>query len=135
MVSWLTRIMGSPGNSIRNRAEICAGDHHWASQLLTRSASGRWVSLGVLGRLARCWARWWARHARYWVRPPLAATSRDTVEVAFPSRAAIAVKDSPACTPRVISSRSASVNRPGPGTQRSWRTDRRGRCRAISATP
>jgi hypothetical protein len=55
--------------------------------------------------------------------------------VAFPSRAAITVQDCPACTPRVISSRSASVNRPGPGTQRSWRTDRRGRRRTISATP
>jgi integrase len=33
--------MGSPGNWIRNRAEICTGDHHSASQLLTRSASGR----------------------------------------------------------------------------------------------
>ena len=127
--------MGSPANWIRNRAEICCGDHHSASQLLTRSASGRWASFGILGRLACCWARWWARHARYWARPPLAATSRDTVEVAFPSRAAIAVKDSPACTPRVTSSRSARVSRPGPGTQRSCRTSRRGLRRAISATP
>jgi hypothetical protein len=39
MVSWLTHIMGSPGNSIRNRAEICTGDHHSPSQLLTRAAS------------------------------------------------------------------------------------------------
>ena len=135
MVSWLTHIMGSPGNSIRNRAEICAGDHHSPSQPPTRVASGAWASLGVLGRLARSRARWWARQARYWARPPLAATSRDTVEVAFPSRAAITVKDCPACTPRVISSRSASVSRPGPGTQRSCRAGRRGLRRAISATP
>jgi hypothetical protein len=135
MVSWLTHIMGSPGNWIRNRAEICAGDHHSPSQLLTRAASGAWASFGVLGRLACSRARWCARQARYWTRPPLAATSRDTVEVAFPSRAAITVKDSPACTPRVISSRSARVSRPGPGTQRSCRTGRRGLRRAISATP
>jgi hypothetical protein len=37
--------------------------------------------------------------------------------------------------PRVISSRSASVSRPGPGTQWSWRTSRPGLRRAISATP
>jgi hypothetical protein len=50
--------MGSPANSIRNRAEICTGDHHSASHLLTRPASGAWASFGVLGRLA-CWrARW-----------------------------------------------------------------------------
>ncbi len=58
MVSWLTRIMGSPANSIRNRAEICAGDHQSASQLLTRAASGAWASFGVLGRLACARARW-----------------------------------------------------------------------------
>jgi hypothetical protein len=65
MVSWLTHIMGSPANSIRNRAEICTGDHHSASQLLTRAASGAWASFEVLGRLACCWARWCARQARY----------------------------------------------------------------------
>ena len=31
--------MGSPGNSVRNRAEICTGDHHSASQLVTWAAS------------------------------------------------------------------------------------------------
>jgi hypothetical protein len=45
MVSWLTRIMGSPGNSIRNLREICTGDHHSASQVVTWAAS-----FGVLGR-------------------------------------------------------------------------------------
>jgi hypothetical protein len=56
-----------------------AGDHHWASQPLTWAASRGRASFGVLGHPARCWARWWAR-------PPTAATSRDTVEVAFPER-------------------------------------------------
>jgi hypothetical protein len=58
MVSWLTHIMGSPANWIRNRAEISTGDHHWASHLLTWAASGAWASLGVLGRLACSRARW-----------------------------------------------------------------------------
>ena len=58
-------IMGSPANSIRTGAEICTGDYHWASQLLTRAASGAWVSFEVLGRLACCWARWCARQTRY----------------------------------------------------------------------
>jgi hypothetical protein len=65
MVSWLTHSMGSPGNSIRNRAELCTGDHHWASHLLTWAARGAWASFGVLGRLARSRARWCARQARY----------------------------------------------------------------------
>jgi len=116
MVSWPTHIMGSPGNWICNRAEICTGDHQSASQLVTWAASGAWASFGVLGRRACSRARWCARHARYWARPPLAATSRDTVEVALPSRAAITVNDWPACRPRVISFRSASVSHPGSGT-------------------
>src|SRR5262249_62107983 len=66
--------------------------------------------------------------------PPLAATSRDTVETALPTRAAITVNDSPPCRPRVISSRSARVSRPGPGTQPSSRTGRREPSRPISAT-
>jgi hypothetical protein len=59
MVSWLTRIMGSPGNSIRNRAEICCGDHQSASQLLTRSvsgdgpASGSWAAWPAVGHTVR----------------------------------------------------------------------------------
>jgi hypothetical protein len=55
MVSWLTLIMGSPGNSIRNRREICCGDHHSASQVVTWAASCGQASFGVLGR--RAWAR------------------------------------------------------------------------------
>jgi len=31
MVSWLTFIMGSPGNSIRNLREICTGEHYCSS--------------------------------------------------------------------------------------------------------
>ena len=99
MVLWLTHIMGWPQNSIRNRAEICTGDHHWAGQLLTRSASGRCASFGVLGRLA-C-----SRGAL--VGPPRpvvgsAAVGGDLPRHRgdrLPSRAVIAAKG-PACTPR-----------------------------------
>ena len=59
MVSWLTLIMGSPGNSIRNRREICCGNHHWPSQEPTWAASrgprrpGRSALLKVGGWLSR----------------------------------------------------------------------------------
>ena len=49
MVSWLTLIMGSPPNSIRNRAAICCGDHQSASQAVTRAASRGQASFGNLG--------------------------------------------------------------------------------------
>ena len=49
MVSWLTCIMGSPGNSIRNRREICTGDHHSCSQLATWGGQLRAGQLGSLG--------------------------------------------------------------------------------------
>ena len=54
MVSWLTCIMGSSGNSIRNLREICTGDHHSCSQLVTWAAScGRAsLQLGPPGLLA-----------------------------------------------------------------------------------
>jgi len=54
----------------------------------------------------------------------LPATSRETVETALPSRVAMAVNESPSHNPRLISSRSAKVNRPGPGCQDSARTGR-----------
>jgi hypothetical protein len=46
--------MGSPGNSIRNLAEICTGDHHSVSQQVTLAASWGKASLPALGPLA-CW--------------------------------------------------------------------------------
>jgi hypothetical protein len=49
--------MGSPGNSIRNRAEISCGDHHACSHSATCAASCGQASLGALGRRARALAR------------------------------------------------------------------------------
>ena len=56
-------------------------------------------------RTGEAQARSCARHARYPARPPLAATSRLTVEDARPRRDAMALNVSPRCTPRLISSR------------------------------
>jgi hypothetical protein len=39
----------TPGNWMCNRAEICAGDHQSASQLVTWAASRAWTSFGVVG--------------------------------------------------------------------------------------
>ena len=135
MVSWLTHIIGSCANSIRNRREICTGDHQSVSQQLTWAASCGLASLQALGRRACSRARRCARHARYPPRPPFAATSRETVETALPSRLAMTANESPACRPNVISSRSASVSLPGPGTQPSCGTGLRGANRTINATP
>ena len=55
--SWLTLIMGSSGNSIRNRAAICTGDHHSSSQEQTRAASCGQASLQGLGGRACSRAR------------------------------------------------------------------------------
>jgi hypothetical protein len=57
MVSWLTHIMGSPANSIRNRAEISCGDHHSFSHSVTWAASWGQASFGTFGRRARSRAR------------------------------------------------------------------------------
>ena len=65
------------------------------------------------GRRARCRDARCATAARYLLRPPLPATSRDTVDAARPSRCAIARSDSSAANPREISSRSESDNRTG----------------------
>jgi hypothetical protein len=46
-------------------------------------------------------------------RPPLLASSRDTVDGARPSRLAIARQESPAATPRLISSRSTMLRHRG----------------------
>ena len=119
---------GSPTSSDRARTrsatggEICTGDHQSVSQQLTWAASCGLASLQTLGRRACSRARRCARHARYRPRPPFAATSRETVETALPSRLAMTANESPACRPNVISSRSASVSLPGPGTQPSCGT-------------
>ena len=87
----------------------------------------------ILGRRARSRARRCARHARYVLTPAVArATSRETVETCLPIPAAIAVNVSPRCNPIVISSRSANVNRPGPGHHSSGRP---GRTRTSRNTP
>ena len=57
MVSWLTHIRGSSGNSIRNRWEICCGDHQSLSHWVIWAASREQDSFGILGRLACARAR------------------------------------------------------------------------------
>jgi|tagenome__1003787_1003787.scaffolds.fasta_scaffold20223064_2 hypothetical protein len=52
MVSWLTCIIGSSANSIRNRPAISCGDHHCFSHVVTWAASRGWLSFGVFGRRA-----------------------------------------------------------------------------------
>jgi hypothetical protein len=69
---------------------------------------------GAVGALRLWTGRWPSR--------PLPATSRDTVEVALPSRAAITVNDSPPRMPRLVSSRSTRVSRPDRGCQASDRS-------------
>lgn len=61
---------------------------------------------------ARAQADWSARAARYRLVPPLAATSRLTVEAGRPKARAIARYDRPAARPREMSSRSSNRNRP-----------------------
>ena len=87
------------------------------------------------------------RHARYSCRCPLAATSREMVEGARPRPRAIWRSNSPARSPRLISSRSATESRSGersltrggsPPT--AWRTRRtvtrwRPSLRATAAIP
>ena len=56
-------------------------------------------------------------HSPISLRPPLFATSRDTVEIARPRVAAITVKVSPRTKPALISSRSIIDSRDGEGVQ------------------
>ncbi len=81
------------------------------------------ASLQSCGLRARCHAARSARCARYRRRPPLRATSRLSVDGARPNRRARTRSDSPAATPREISSRS---------TRDKCRTDR---CRTAGRTP
>jgi len=69
------------------------------------------ASLAGFGRCARRRDARCATAARYRRRPPLAATSRDTVDGALPSLRAIQRSDTPWAIPREISSRSANDNR------------------------
>ena len=52
MVSWLTRIIGSCGNSLRKQFTISSGDHHFSRPSITLATSGLWLSLVGFGRLA-----------------------------------------------------------------------------------
>jgi len=114
MVSWDTRISSVSGYADSSHREIWSGDHHNPSFSSTR-ARNSWcsASLDGFGRCAlrldlRC-----PRTARYRRRPPLEATSRDTVEGDRPNRRAIHRNDSPVANPREISSRSPNDNRSG----------------------
>src|SRR5918993_3993120 len=69
------------------------------------------ASLQGLGRLAGCHACRSAPAARYFLRPPLPATSLLTVDGSRPRRAAITRNDRPAARPREISSRSSTLKR------------------------
>ena len=69
-----------------------------------------WLILALVLALSWRTARS-AWQARYWSRPPLRASSRETVEGARLSCRAICRQESPATSPREISSRSASESR------------------------
>ena len=91
MVSWDTCISGRSGYSRANHAEICWGDHLASSLRSTTPRSRRhWASLARLGRSARRHAARSATSARYFLRPPLALTSRHTVEGERPRASAMA---------------------------------------------
>jgi hypothetical protein len=92
--------------------EICNGDHHNASLSSTTARNrGFIVSFDGFGRWARRRDARCATAARYRRRPPLAATSRDTVDGERPNRRAIHRNDWPPASPREISSRSLNDNR------------------------
>jgi hypothetical protein len=124
----------TPGNSIRNRREICAGNHHCSSQAQACAASCGQASLGVLGRRAYSWARWGAPGP---VLLPAAVGSH--LPLGGGDRLAQLGGDRgervPACSPMVICSRSAGVSRPRPGNPAIVRTGRREACRTTSARP
>jgi hypothetical protein len=91
---------------------ICCGDQRRRSPRSTaRRSRGTAISFAIFGRCARRWAVSSARQARYRSRWPAAATSRDTVDGARPRRLAITRHESPASSPREISSRSGSDSR------------------------
>ena len=100
MVSWDTCISGRSGYCEANHAEICWGDQLASSLRSTTPRSRRhWASLARLGRSARRHAARSATRARYFFRPPLALTSRHTVEGDRPRDSAMARMESPAAKP------------------------------------
>jgi hypothetical protein len=104
-------MLPSSGKAMGSQPAICSGDQHNPSLASTTARNlGARTNLHGLGRAARRSAAASARWARYRRRPPLRASSRDTVDGARPSRRAIARQESPVATPRLISSRSAAVN-------------------------
>src|SRR5215203_2034003 len=111
MVSCEIRIASSSGYSLLSQPEICSGDHSSRSFSATTTRRRSLIaSQHLLGRRARfeaCSSAFWAR---YLLRPPLRFTSLHTVEAQRPSRAAIVRRDSPAASPREISSRSDGVS-------------------------
>ena len=124
MVSWDTCISGRSGYSRANHAEICSGDHLASSLRSTTPRSRRhWASLARLGRNPRRHAARSATRARYFLLPPLALTSRYTVEGERPRDWAMARMESPAASPLEISSRSLRDNRSSE------------RCRAVGRFP
>src|SRR5215217_2959456 len=111
MVSCEIRIASSSGYSLLSQPEICSGDHSCRSFPATTTPRRSLIaSQQFLGRRAHFEACSSALVARYLLRPPLRFTSRHTVEAGRPSRAAIARRDSPAASPREISSRSEGVS-------------------------
>jgi len=112
-------MLASPGCSARNRRVICCGDHNNSRSVITRRHNRSLVPNFVgFGRRARSPARRCAVIGAYPSRPPLACTSRDTVDVARPILAAIAVNDWPSSRPTRISTRSSSDNLAGDGSHR-----------------
>lgn len=112
IVSWDTRISKSLEYSRTKRAVICCGDQQRFSPRSTSSRSrGQATSFDTFGRWARRCAFSSARHARYRKRAPPVATSRVTVEGERPRRVAIVRHESPAKSPREISSRSGNDSR------------------------
>ena len=105
MVSWDTCISGRSGYSRANHAEICSGDHLASSFLSTARRKRRHrANFARFGRSERRRAPRSATRARYFVRPPLAFTSRHTVDGERPRDPAIVRMESPAARPREISS-------------------------------
>src|SRR5215203_2962359 len=111
MVSCDTYIASSSEYSLLSQPEICSGDQSALSFCATNSRRRSFTeSRHLLGRRALCQAFSSALVARYLLRPPLRFTSLHTVEAGLPSRAAIARRESPAASPREISSRSTKVS-------------------------
>src|SRR5215212_7963412 len=111
MVSCDTYVASSSGYFLLSQPEICSGDQSALSFCATKSRRRSFTeSRHFLGRRALCQAFSSALVARYLLRPPLRFTSLHTVEAGRPSRAAIARRESPAASPREISSRSVGLS-------------------------